>query len=290
MTDFPTDSPLISCDQLHRLLSQDATDNPVVILDGSWYLPMQNRDGHAEFSQARIPGANYFDINAVSDQATNLPHMLPDANAFGESVGRLGITNQSLVVVYDGAGLFSAARVWWMFRLFGHDRVKVLDGGLPAWIEAGYELDQSKPHRVPATEQFDAELNDGLVASMEMVRENCDRREYRVLDARPLGRFTGEAPEPRPELPSGHMPGATSLPFTDLLRENRLCPEDELKAKFHQLDIEVDTPVITSCGSGVTAAVITLAMEVCGLGLNRLYDGSWSEWASHGDNPIETDQ
>lgn len=273
---------LVSVEQLAALQA----DLEIVILDGSWYLPAQQRDPRQEFLERHIPGARFFDIDAISDQSSDLPHMIPEPGFFAESVRKLGVSKSSKIVVYDGAGLFSAARVWWLFRLFGHTDVAVLDGGLPAWIKHEFEVTDNSPEVSPGN--FTANTEPSLVTSVEDMRDNCHNRRYTVLDARPATRYRGEAPEPRPELPSGHMPGSTSLPFTELLDDGSLKPCAELKKILDHAAINPDKPVITSCGSGVTAAVITLALDTCGLGMHKLYDGSWTEWASDCSNPIVT--
>jgi thiosulfate/3-mercaptopyruvate sulfurtransferase len=214
--------------------------------------------------------------------------MIPGEGYFSQSVQELGISNSSKIVVYDGAGLFSAARVWWLFRAFGHADIAILDGGLPAWIEKGFEVTNFVTDINPGN--FAAKLDSSLFTSVQDMRENCRSRHYTVLDARSGARYRGEAPEPRPELPSGHMPGSTSLPLTDLVSDGSLKPDAALQEIFANAGVAAQTPVITSCGSGVTAAVITLALENCGFGLQKLYDGSWTEWASGNDNPIVTGQ
>ena len=273
-------SNLIQPQELRAILEAPDT----VVLDGSWYLPTQNRDPQAEYQAQHIPGARFFDIDAISDQHSALPHMLPETAWFESKVRGLGVSNSSHIVVYDGAGIFSAPRVWWMFRLFGHSRVQVLDGGLPAWLECGFAT-ASGAIEISAGD-FNADPDLSLVASMDDIRNNIDQREALVMDARANPRFLGEAPEPRPELSSGHMPGATSLAFTELLDNGRYRDSRELGEILSSRGVSEDTPVITSCGSGVTAAAITLALDECGYGLQRLYDGSWTEWASNPDNPI----
>ena len=288
-------SALISPQALKSALGQP--EEQCVVLDGSWYMPMEKRNPRAEFDERRLPGARFFDIDAVSDPDADFPHTIPSEAWFAESVSQLGITHASRVIVYDGAGLFSAARVWWMFRLFGHEQVQVLDGGLPGWVAAGYELAKGAGDErmndsdsySNSSSRFNARINPAMVANMEDLLKNCTTNQARVLDARSKERFQGRAPEPRPGLPSGHMPGATSLPFVELLSQGRLRPVNELQSIFRQLGVSHETQVITSCGSGVTAAIITLAMTLCGLPINRLYDGSWSEWAGHEANPVVTD-
>lgn len=288
------------------VLHQQLNSPELVILDCSWYLPTQNRVARDEYRQAHIPGARFFDIDAISDQETNLPHTIPSPSFFADRVEELGISNTSHIVAYDGAGLFSAARVWWMFHLFGHRQIAILNGGLPAWVEQGYQTTAEKaptPARVqshtpistPASitkGDFSATLNPSMIAYMKELRSNCGTRKCMVLDARSTARFNGKAPEPRTGLSSGHIPGAISLPFTELMDGTRIKPATELTEIFNRLgvskpDAGKSISIITSCGSGVTAAIITLALSNSGYGMQRLYDGSWSEWASIPGNPIQ---
>ncbi len=275
---------LIRCSALEEILEEE----DVIVLDGTWFLPNSDRDAKAEYLKQHIPGARFFDIDKHSDQNTHLPHMVPSAAEFANSAEALGISNHSRIVIYDAQGLFSAARVWWLFRLFGHTQVAVLDGGLPGWIAAGYELSNVQPAIQPGT--YQANLAENLVLDLKTMQQNVANKTALILDARPLGRFTGESAEPRPELESGHMPGATSLPVSELLDAGKLKPTSELKAIFEAIPGSKQSPVITTCGSGVTAAIITLAMTHCGLGMHQLYDGSWTEWASIKENPIEKGQ
>ena len=203
----PTKLPLITPDEL----AEQIEDPNLVVLDGSWYLPAENRDPLREFRNRHIPGARFFDIDKISDPDSDLPHMLPKPDFFAKAVEKLGITNLSQVVVYDGRGLFSAARVWWMFRIFGHEGVRLLSGGLPAWIAGDFPVSNRDPEIIPG--QFTVDFDSTKVASMQDILENLETGESVILDARSAGRFTGMAPEPRPELKSGHMPGALSLPF-----------------------------------------------------------------------------
>ena len=278
MTELQT---LISCSALQELLG----DEELVILDGSWFLPNANRDGHAEYNKQHIPGARFFDIDKHSDQNTDLPHMVPTATEFAKAAESLGISNHSRVVIYDAQGLFSAARVWWLFRLFGHNQVAVLDGGLPAWIASGYAVTDEVAAEHHGS--YQAKLQAEYVVNLKAMQKKVGDRSATILDARPFGRFTGESAEPRPELESGHMPGATSLPASALLEAGKLKSVSELQSIFAAIPVDQHTPVITTCGSGVTAAIITLAMTHCGLGMHQLYDGSWTEWASIEENPIE---
>lgn len=252
----------------------------VVAIDASWYLPAQNRDGQAEYLAGHIPGAIFFDIDAISDHAKALPHMLPTAGDFAAAMGALGVSETMTAVVYDGAGLFSAARVWWMLRNYGMAEAYVLDGGLPAWKAEGRPLEAGSVKRPPA--RFNAQFSAGAVADLADVQAALAAGSAQVVDARAAARFRGEAPEPRPGLPSGHMPGAISLPVTDLQADGRMLPAAALRAAFAKAGFDPARPAITSCGSGVSAAIINLAAEVAGAPAPRLYDGSWTEWASRG--------
>ena len=273
---------LVSTDWLAAHLN----DPGLVVLDASWYLPAMNRDGHAEYLAAHIPGAGFFDIDAISDHSTPLPHMLPGPQAFAEAVGALGVGDGQRVVVYDGAGLFSAPRVWWMLRIFGLAEVAILDGGLAAWKAEGKPTDSGEVRAVTRT--FTPRFDASRLAGLEDVRAALAAGTHQVLDARSADRFHGRAPEPRAGLPSGHMPGSLSLPSSDLVANGRLKAPEELRARLAALGVDGARPVITSCGSGVSAAIITLALERLGLPTGSLYDGSWTEWGGRPDMPVAT--
>lgn len=273
-------SELCSVEELHHLIDNKS----VKILDGSWYLPSQNRDSKAEHRIQNIGGSSFFDIDTVCDPHTSLPHMLPDAAVFANAVSNLGINNSDSVIVYDSAGLFSAARVWWMFKVFGHNSVQVLNGGLPAWLKAGGKTHNTVKAIEPSN--FTAHLSTNLVATKTLLMDNCESAEYLVLDARPKARFLGQAPEPRAGLPSGHMPRSLSLPIDQLIENGMLKSPHLLQTLFTNLGIDQSSKIITSCGSGVTAAIITLALSESGLGLNKLYDGAWAEWGAAKDTPV----
>lgn len=248
----------------------------VKIIDGSWRMP-GSPPAREDYDRRHIPGAVLFDIDEIADRRSPLPHMLPAPEEFAKAVGAMGIANDDAVVVYDDQGLFSAARVWWTFRAMGHDKVAVLDGGLPKWEVEGRPVTAEKPD--PRSANYCAELQSDWVRNADDVRAALQSRAASVADARPAARFLGEMPEPREGLRSGHMPGACSVPHSALFNEDgTMRGAEEIRAIFEKAGVDLEKPVLTTCGSGVTAAVLSLALELAGHRRHGLYDGSWVEW------------
>jgi thiosulfate/3-mercaptopyruvate sulfurtransferase len=258
------------------------------LLDGTWYLPMQQRDARAEYRERHIPGAVFFDLDAVADTASDLPHMLPAAEAFAAAVGALGIGNEDRVVVYDNNPMMSAPRVWWTFRAFGHAQVAVLDGGLPKWLSEGRPVEAGEAQTQP--KRYSARLRPEMVRNREQMRENLTSRREHVIDARAAGRFTGAEPDLWPGRRRGHIPGSANLPYTELLEpaSKTFLPRDRLAERFAAAGVQPGRPIATTCGSGVTASVLALGLHLTGRDDVAVYDGSWAEWGQPGDTPVET--
>ncbi len=256
------------------------------VVDASWYLPAQKRFARPEFEAAHVPGAVFFDQDAVVDPVSEQPHAFPPADVFAAAAGALGIRETDTIVVYDGLGLFSAPRVWWLFRAFGARDVRVLDGGFPAWTAAGLQV-ETGPAEPREPVSFEARLDAAVLADADAVAAASGDGSAQIVDARAADRFRGEVPEPRAGIRAGHIPGSRNLPFGLLAQDGRLRSPDEIRRAFEAAGVDPDGPVITSCGSGVTAAVLTLALESIGNRSTRLYDGSWTEWGGS-NRPIET--
>jgi len=267
----------------------DHLDSPdIAILDASWHLPTAKRDAKAEFLAGRIPGAQFFDIDEISDTSSPLPHMLPAPEKFASRMRKLGIGDGKKVIAYDAAGLFSAARAWWMFRVFGHDDVAVLDGGLPKWLAESRPLEEGPPAK-PQERHFTARFQSMMVRDMPDIAMAVRTGAAQIADARSPGRFRGEEPEPRPGVRAGHMPGARNVHYAALLKpDGTMKSEADIAKVFAAAGIDPARPVITSCGSGVTAAILTLALTTLGARDHALYDGSWSEWGAAPDTPVAT--
>lgn len=264
-------------------------DNPAVtFIDGSWYLPAQKRNGAEEYQAHRIPGSIFFDIDVIAKTNTRLPHMLPDPETFGHTVGSMGISSENLNIVYDGPGMFSAARVWWTLKVMGAKHVKILEGGFDDW--RGNDLPvETGPPRGLAPAIFDVNYNGKMVAAFSTVEANMKSKEAKVIDARPYERFIGKTPEPRKGMRSGHIPGSHSLPVSRIVKDGKLADINTLERYFRDIGIDADTPVITTCGSGVTAAILTLALTEAGRDNTKLYDGSWAQWGLPGGPEVATD-
>jgi thiosulfate/3-mercaptopyruvate sulfurtransferase len=267
-------------------LAARIADPRTVILDGSWYLPTANRKPYEEYLAGHIPGAVYFDMDEIADKSTGLPHMLPSPEMFAREVGKLGVGDGMTIVIYDESGLFSAPRVWWEFQAMGAPDVRIIEGGGPKWRAEGRPIETGLVTRAAAT--FTPRFHPELVRNLDDVRAAIVAH-GQIADARPAGRFAGRDPEPRAGLKSGHMPGAVSLPAMSLVADGRLKPATELKAMFDAAGIDLARPIITSCGSGATAATLLLALKLAGAGEVALYDGSWAEWGARADAETVTD-
>ena len=280
---MPETSPfIVDADWLEQRLGTPGLS----IVDASWYLPAQKRNAKAEYDAAHIPGAIFFDQDVVVDPDSPLPHTLPRPEIFAQHVGSMGISADDTIVVYDGPGMFSAPRVWWMFRVMGVFQVYVLDGGFDGWKTEGRPVTAERTKIAPCV--FFANFDEERVADLADMLRIVKTGESQIADARPAGRFQGVEPEPRAGVRSGHMPGAKSVPALTLSENGKLLPVNRLTEVLEDAGIDLSKPVVTSCGSGITAAAITLALESVGHTDNKLYDGSWTEWGGRSDTPVET--
>lgn len=282
--DYANPDALVSTQWLSDHL--DAPD--VRVVDASYYLPVQQRNAREEYEAGHIPGAVFFDIDEIADTTRSLPHMLPPPEKFSSKARRLGLGSGNRIVIYDGMGISSAAaRVWWMFRVFGHRDVAVLDGGFPKWQREGRPVEDLPP--MPRERHFMARLNTTLVRGLQQVMGNLESRREQVVDARSAGRFQGTDPEFWPVKKAGHIPGSLNLPYAELIdeRERTMLPAGQLKARMEAAGVDLTRPVVATCGSGVTACVLALAMHLIGHSDVAVYDGSWAEWGAHEDTPNE---
>ena len=276
-------TPLVSTDWLATHLGESR----LVVIDASWYLAAMNRDARAEYEAGHLPGAVYWDLDLLSDRSSPLPHMLPDAATLAREIGALGIAPDDRVVIYDASGVnLSAPRVWWTFKVAGHDAVAVLDGGLARWTAENRPLEKGRVRREPA--RFAVRWRPALLKSLADMRDLVEAGDWQILDARTRGRFEGSEPEPRPGLRGGHLPGARNLPFPELLdASGKLLPPAELRRRYEAAGVDLSRPIVTSCGSGVTACALALGLELLEVARYAVYDGSWSEWGAPDGPAIE---
>jgi thiosulfate/3-mercaptopyruvate sulfurtransferase len=280
---FPGDDPMVTTDWLAERLGAPG----LVIVDATWFMPPATRDARAEHAERHIPGAVFFDIDEISDHANPLPHMLPEPADFAVHARRLGVEPDSEVVVYDAHGLFSAPRVWWTFRVMGHAQVAVLDGGLPKWIAEDHPVEKGWPQNPHG--EFKAKPDFGLLRDISAIRGLIEAKVEQILDARAAARFTAEAPEPRAGLRGGHMPGAHNLPSASVVAaDGTLAAKPVLERLFAEAGVDLDRPIVTTCGSGVSAAILSLALARLGRWRTPVYDGSWTEWGGLTDTPVAT--
>ncbi len=271
-------------------LAQRLNDPALRVVDATWYLPGQGRTGEQDYAQRRIPGAVFWDLEGIADRSTDLPTMLSQPAAFAADMARLGIGPATQVVVYNGAGVMSAPRVWWTLRYFGHTQVAVLDGGLARWLSEGRPVETGAPRPAPAAAAFAARPQAAMAWDVDAVRRNIDSRSVQLVDARSAARFNGTEAETRANCRSGHIPGSRNLPFNEIVdaKSKTMLPPAQIADRFARAGIDLGQPIVASCGSGVTAAVLALGLHLIGRPDTPIYDGSWSEWGTRRDTPVET--
>ena len=280
--DYVNPQSLVSTDWLAEHIN--APD--VRVVDASWYMPAENRDPAAEYDAEHIPGAVRFDIDEIADTDSDLPHMMPSPEKFSSRMRKAGIGDGNRVVVYDGGMMMAAARAWWMLRTFGHDDVAILDGGINKWKAEGRPLEDLPP--TPRERHFTARLNSTMIRYADQMLANIDSQKEQVVDARAQARFDGIAPEPRAGLRGGHIPGSVCVPFIDVIDDDKtMLPAADIKEAFTSAGLDLKKPIVATCGSGVSAAMLVFAMHLIGQRQNAVYDGSWTEWGGREDLPIE---